>query len=76
MSHAKPHTWIDLIPLRLVCPLTDKASWFVDEHDERGNHYESYEFKTQKQAEFFIELWAQVGEDAAVKFRHCLNRSK
>lgn len=75
MSHAKRNL-IDLIPERLVDPLTHEETWIVDEHDTRGNHCESYEFKTEKQAEFFIELWAEVGEDAAVKFHHCLNRSK
>jgi hypothetical protein len=68
MSHTKPHTWIDLIPIRLLDPFTDKASWFVDEHDEKGNHYESYEFKTEKQADEFIRLWAEVSEEAAIQY--------
>jgi hypothetical protein len=71
-----PKTCIDLIPQRLVDPFTDKVSWFVDETEqETGNLYESFEFKTQKQADYFISLWAEVGEDAAVKYHHCLNRS-
>lgn len=71
------HTCIDMFPQRLFDPLTEKATWFVDETDaETGNLYESYEFKTEKQADYFIRLWVEVGEDAAIKYHHCLNRSK
>lgn len=74
MSH-DPQTCIDLIPQRLVDPFTDKATWFVDENDsETGNLSESYEFTTQKQADYFISLWAEVGEDAAIKYHHILKR--
>jgi hypothetical protein len=72
----KVNTFIDLIPQRLVDPFTDKVSWFVDETDERGVLYEAFEFKTEKQAIYFIQLWAEVGEDAAIKYSHCLGRSK
>ena len=72
-----PSTCIDLFPQRLVDPFTDKVSWFVDENDsETGNLYESYEFKTQKQAEYFIDLWVNQGEEYAIKYNHCLHRSK
>jgi hypothetical protein len=72
-----PSTCIDLFPQRLIDPLTDRASWFVDENDaETGNLYESYEFKTEKQAQYFIDLWATQGEEYAIKYHHCLNRSK
>lgn len=71
MSHKNTEhteTMIDLIPIRLVCPYTDKATWFVDEHDERGNHHESYEFKTEKQALKFIDLWASGDVEGAIYF--------
>lgn len=72
-----PKTCIDLIPIRLTDPLTEKISWFVDETDiETGELYEAYEFKTEKEALYFIQLWAEVGEDAAIKYAHCLGRSK
>lgn len=63
------HTCIDLFPQRLVCPLTDKATWFVDETDAKtGNLYESYEFKTEKQAQHFIDLWANGDVEGAIYF--------
>jgi len=71
MSH-DPQTCIDLIPTRLIDPYTTDETFFVDEHDEKGNHYESYEFKTQKQANYFIHLWVNEGEEYAIKYHHCL----
>lgn len=66
MSH-DPQTCIDLIPQRLVDPLTDKATWFVDENDsETGNLYESYEFTTEKKALKFIDLWAKGDVEGAI----------
>ena len=62
------HTFIDLIPTRLVCPLTEKATWFVDETDERGNLHESYEFKTEKKALKFIDLWAKGDVEGAIYY--------
>lgn len=65
-------TYIDLSPQRLVDPLTDKASWFVDETDERGVLYEAYEFETEMQADYFIRLWVEASEDDAKKFHKSL----
>ena len=71
------HTCIDMFPQKLYDPLTDKATWFVDETDaETGNLYESYEFKTEKQAQYFIDLWVNQGEEYAIKYHHCLHRTK
>ena len=64
----EPLTMIDLIPQRLVCPLTDKATWFVDETDERGNLHEAYEFKTQKKALSFIDIWVKEGKEGAIYY--------
>lgn len=71
------HTCIDLFPQRLYDILTDKADWFVDETEaETGNLYESYSFKTEKQAQYFIDLWVNKGEEYAIKYYHCLKRSR
>jgi len=69
-------TMIDLIPQRLVCPLTDKTTWFVDETDERGNLYEAYEFKTEKKAERFIDTWVKEGKEGAIYYYIGVNPNK
>ena len=72
----KETTWLDLIPVRVVDPYTTDETFFVDEHDENGNHLEAYEFKTEEQANYFIYLWMNEGADAAIKYDHCLHRSR